>query len=361
MRPLCQGRGGWALRAIRSDGIRLSTAVTALLVATPLVAQERAAGFLDFQDAIPQVRVAVSGGGARVELKLLRVDTLFFGPFSLGSSEDLTPGQLQTFDGLTTNLTSDQFLFIRGTADVYRWGNRYKDMESPRLNRSLAQERARWAQVRAGTGEILRPRIDMEPGGRGFIAYVATYEPIPMEPVDLYRFASEPGPGRVDTVVVIDSFPVAATGFFSDLLLGGGVGVAAMSTEGMDFAVPALSIMLAKADSWLLTASGGWRPLGSTDNLPLDRAQAILSVEMTYFAEWYAGPTFGLRGAWETIREADAFIERAYGFYVGNRARRGPLMIGLDLQVSNLSRFGGDVSEWGVGVAVSANVHHMFR
>ncbi len=184
---------------------------------------------------------------------------------------------------------------------------------------------------------------------------------------------------QIDTVVVYvvverpDTNPVPPPSG-SGWRLGVGGGAASSFVGGMSFAVPALVVNGRKDDGVFITLMGGWFPLDASGDDPLfpddprpqflDRAEAIASLSVSVYpsSDWY-GLAFGAIGAWETVRESDLYLQRAYGLTTGGRIRsRNPdFVFGLDLQFSNLSEFGRSGSRWAIGLVPSFTLSYYFR
>jgi len=292
---------------------------------------------------------------------LVSVDSTFFGPFSLGDSDGIPEAITREFDSVIASVRPSQKLFFRGTADPSGWNrNRYSQREYHRLNLSLAQARADWAIARArGSGEAMSPFI-MHPQ-RGVFVYVATYER------EVIALASVDTIVRVDSLIVTrrDTVVIAQPITSSPWRFGAGAGLATLFTDGKKFLAPALSLVVTRADKWFVTLTGGWRPMGAAgpgalDPLNRDRAEALASLDLSVFPDsdhpWW-GLAFGVQGGWETVRELDEFLERAYGLRVGPRVRISPLdhrlVFGADFQVSNISEFGVTDTKWEAGFAPS--------
>ncbi len=156
--------------------------------------------------------------------------------------------------------------------------------------------------------------------------------------------------------------------------LGVGGGLASSFVGGMSFVVPAVAITALKDDGLYVTLTGGWRPMGPKAEDPLfpgdprpqfdDRAEAIASLNVSLYPNDRWGYSFGVVGMWETVRESDFYLERAYGLTGGLRLRTinpASFVVGLDLQLSNLSEFGRSGSRWELGVGTFLTVSHVFR
>jgi hypothetical protein len=160
-------------------------AVLLVFLASPLggpataLGQQEASGFLYFQDSIPRQIVS-----AEVVKTLAQVDTFVFVPFSPGGSRDLPNTEKARFDQIVSRCDQvNTFCFFIGMSDIMSWRKPYTEREEHRLNRSLADARAKWAKDRAGKGTMLTSLVDQPLGMRGFYAFVANYEPIAAAPV----------------------------------------------------------------------------------------------------------------------------------------------------------------------------------
>ncbi len=185
---------------------------------------------------------------------------------------------------------------------------------------------------------------------------------------------------RYDSTVTIDSvFVFVVDSVFvpvGDSLVrwrfGVGAGVSSLFVfggGGMEFFTPVTLSVFAQHDNrWFITLAGGWRPMSEVNlggNFPanLNRAESILSASASLYPKRSVlGAAFTLRGAWETVRREDEYLERAYGLSLGPRLRLRShvLVLGLDFQLVNESRFRGAETAWRFGIAPTISINHTF-
>jgi hypothetical protein len=156
---------------------------------------------------------------------------------------------------------------------------------------------------------------------------------------------------------------------------GAGVSFASLNTSGFAFRAPALELLGSRGRAWYLTLSIGYWPNGTTGADSLypgdtgDRQQTMLALQLSHYpkAGWIGGAV-GFLGAWESVPEFDAYLNRASGITVGPRARLGlfhnlvDAVLGIDFQLANLSEF-GQPGENGVapGIATRITLNHVFQ
>lgn len=131
-----------------------------------------------------------------------------------------------------------------------------------------------------------------------------------------------------------------------DLRVGLQGGFLAIRTGGKTFSGATLALVLRHRRKWHFTLMGGGRPAGSGDVQPdLGRSQTLLAGNVAYYpTDSFWGFSAGLASAWESLRDFDAWVERAYGVTVGPRLRtleKWHLVLGLDFQISTHNRFLG--------------------
>ncbi len=356
------------------------------------------------------------------------IDSVLFTGFPIDDTRNMDPDQLRAYIDFITDRSSNQQIFLRGTADAFRFRNATSDADNARRNRELAAGRAQQAfasaRARNVPAQIINPPlIDQPRGRRGVYVYKVTYEnadaagaaniagaanvggavnaaaqadlgvqsavqtqtidPITGIPNSMIRIDSIFIYTYVDsTVRTSDSIFVIGDSATTARFLAArrwrfGVGAGAQSLltfggGGMEFIVPTISAFAQHDDRWFVTLSGGWRPmpeitLGGRFPPNMNRAETIASLSATLFPKrdslpGVLGVAFTIRGAWETVRREDEFLERAYGISIGPRLRLPShlLVLGLDFQVSNESRFRGGETRWRFGIAPTLSVNHTF-
>lgn len=261
-----------------------------------------------------------------------------------------------------------------------------------------------WRRETDSTGTF---RFDAMPGGCYRMGLVRYGRQVPFDAVmvhdsviDLSEHCfpvSPPAEDLGDIVVEFDRAVAAVAVVATEILrppdqrvlaqgwrVGVGGGLSTLFIGGMTFVAPTATVFGAKDSRWYVSVQGGWRPMAAAGDDPLfpdqvstprpqfrPRAEGMLSAQVAYYPAdstslgWW-GVAAGVGGAWETVRELDEFLERAYGITVGPRLRWNPLrrfdvLLGVDLQAANLSEFGTPDSRWRFGIGPSATVAYFLR